>query len=209
MANTDNPVLNKNTAGGSTGNVPHQHDDKLAADDNILAEQYKHIPGWGIDADPQNDPAYPMRHYNGADHQRIYHETPRQQPVNIEVLHSIERPTVSPVFGATLPPQGLSGMIRRKAFEYSEGHGLHWIGLILADRVNVVEGVIDDIKHGHFPNIFAERGWNAEWKYNKKGVIKEVLIGAALIAGAIAFSSNKKKRKAKRLKKAIQSKVAR
>ena len=73
------------------------------------------------------------------------------------------------------------------------------MSLILADRVNVVEGIINDLAHGHVPNIFAERGWNAEWKYNKKGVIKEALIGAALIAGMIAFSLKKKRRKAKAL----------
>ncbi len=76
--------------------------------------------------------------------------------------------------------------------------------LILADRVNVYEGIIEDLSHGHVPNIFAERGWKAEWKYNKKGVIKEVLIGAALITGAIAYSTAKKKRKKAKLLKAIK-----
>ena len=29
------------------------------------------IPGWGMDADPENDPTYPMKHANGADHDRL------------------------------------------------------------------------------------------------------------------------------------------
>jgi hypothetical protein len=44
----------------------------------------------------------------------------------------------------------------------------------VADRVNVIEGIIDDIKHGHFPNLIKERGWDAEWKYNKSGMIKNI-----------------------------------
>jgi hypothetical protein len=30
-------------------------------------------------------------------------------------------------------------------------------------------------------NIFAEKGWNAEWKYNRKGLIKNVATGVALL----------------------------
>src|SRR6476620_134329 len=164
--------------------------------DRKIADQPKNaIPGWGMDADPENDPTYPMKHYNGADHERLNYEKAPQQIVDMEILHSIERPNITRVFGTSTPPSGLSGAIRRYAFKYSEATATHWLTLILADRVNVVEGIIEDLAHGHIPNIFAERGWNAEWKYNKKGVIKEALIGAALIVGAIALSSTKKKRR--------------
>lgn len=201
MENTSNPALDNTATPKTTGTTPNNYG--MAADATMSAEDYSRIPGWGMDADPDNDPTYPMKHYTGADHQRIYYEKPPQQPVNVEILHSIERPTVSRVFGTTAPPSGLSGMIRRKAFQYSEANALHWMGLILADRVNMVEGLIDDFKNGHIPNIFAERGWNAEWKYNKKGVIKEALIGAALITGIIAYSTTKKKRKKAKLLKAL------
>jgi hypothetical protein len=33
-------------------------------------ENYKNIPGWGIDADPENEPTYPMKTYTGDDHKR-------------------------------------------------------------------------------------------------------------------------------------------
>lgn len=208
MANTVNPVTDTNTAANSTNDVPHTHNhNKLAADDTMLADQYKHIPGWGMDAD-EHDPAYPMRHYNGADHQRINYAKPPQQPVTVEILHSIERPTVSRVTSDRLPPKGLSGAIRRAAFKYSEANAFHWMGLILADRVNMVEGVIEDLSRGHIPNIIEERGWKAEWKYNRKGVIKEALIGAAIITAAIAFSSSKKKKnKTTRAMKTIKAKI--
>ncbi|HYK47357.1 MAG TPA: hypothetical protein VEV83_19405 [Parafilimonas sp.] len=163
--------------------------------ENTLAENYKNINGWGIDADPENEPTYPMKKYNGADHERSDYQRPEQQPVDEEVLHSNERPTVSAVFGTPLPPTGLSGVIRRFAFRFSEGQLAHWFPLILADRVNVVEGIIDDIRHGQFPNIFAEKGWKAEWKYNRSNAIKKVAVGAIVTSALIWWMTAKKKKK--------------
>lgn len=160
-----------------------------------LKDKYAHINGWGIDADPENEPTYPMKKYTGDDHKRIHYEKPPQQPVNIEVLRSNERPSVSAVFGTSTPPQGLSGAIRRFAFKYSESSYGHWLPLILADRVGVVEGIIDDIKRGHFPNIIAERGWKAEWKYNRQGLIKNIVIGIAVTTAVLVLLNNGKKRK--------------
>ena len=121
-------------------------DTAIEADmDRRIANSPKdHIPGWGIDADPENDPTYPMKHWNGADHERFNYDKPTQQPINIEVLHSNERPGVSRVFGTSTPLRGLSGMIRRFAFKYSESTYAHWVPLVLADRIGVVEGYIDD-----------------------------------------------------------------
>ena len=44
------------------------------------------------------------------------------------------------------------------AFKQSENDMRHWLMLLLADRVNVVEGLIDDLAHGHVPNLFKEMG---------------------------------------------------
>jgi hypothetical protein len=138
---------------------------------------YKNIPGWGMDADPENEPTYPMKHYTGDDHNRINYEKAPQQQEIVEILRSNERPGPTAVFGTSVPPSGLSGMIRRYAFKHSEDRYRHWLPLILADRVNVVEGIIDDIKHGHVPNLFEEKGWKADWKYNSKGVLRKIAIG--------------------------------
>ena len=32
------------------------------------AEDFAHIPGWGIDADPDNEPTYPNRQRTGQEH---------------------------------------------------------------------------------------------------------------------------------------------
>ena len=161
--------------------------------DRQIANNPKDIPGWGIDADPQNNPTYPIKHWNGSDYERLNYERPPMQPPTVEVLHSIERPGLSCVHGTTVPPAGLSGAIRRFAFKYSESTYMHWFPLVIADRVNVVEGIIDDIRQGHFPNIIAEKGWTAEWKYNKKGLIKNVAIGAAITVGVLLLIRNRKK----------------
>lgn len=150
-----------------------------------MASKYAHIKGWGIDADPENEPTYPMKNWNGADYQRLNYDRPTQQPETVEVLHSNERPYVTAVFGTTCPPQGLSGRLRRHAFKYSEGNWNHWLTLLLADRVNMVEGIVDDIKKGRFPNFIAETGWTAEWKYNRKNFVKNMAITAGVAAGLL------------------------
>lgn len=159
-----------------------------------MSEEYAHINGWGVDADPENEPTYPMKKYTGDDHQRLNYERPQLQPETVEVLHSNERPGVSAVFGTSVPPSGLSGIVRRYSFKYSEGSFGHWIPLLLADRINVVEGIIDDFKRGHIPNILAEKGWKAEWKYNRSGAVKKILVAAAVTTALVLWLSRKKKK---------------
>ena len=145
------------------------------------------IKGWGVDADPRNDPTYPVKHRNDGEHAGYSWERPQQQPIDTEILHSIERPNVTSVFGTSTPPSGLSGVIRRIAFRYSESSYGHWLPLMLADRVSVVEGVFGDLKHGHVPNVFAELGWKAEWKYNRSSLVRRILVRVVLITAAVAY----------------------
>jgi len=97
-----------------------------------LAEKYTHIRGWGIDADPKNDPTYPIKNRTDAEQRGYSWQRPTQQPIDTEVLRSIERPNVSAVFGTSVPPSGLSGQIRRFAFRFSESEYGHWLPLLLA-----------------------------------------------------------------------------
>ena len=163
--------------------------------DRQIANHPKDIPGWGVDADPENDPTYPMKNRDGSDYERLNYERPPQQPKTMEVLTSIERPTISSVYGTSRPPQGVSGAIRRFAFKYSESTYMHWFPLVVADRVNVIEGIVDDIKQGHFPNLIGERGWGAEWKYNRAGLIKNIAVGAGIAFGVYLLIKNRKKPK--------------
>lgn len=150
----------------------------------IVASQVK---GWGIDADPQNDPTYPMRIRQNETEKGYTWERPDQQPETVEVLHSNERPNLSAVFGTSTPPAGLSGMIRRGAFNYSENSYAHWLPLMLADRIGMVEGVVSDLAHGHVPNVFGELGLKAEWKHNRANLITKIAVGALVASVAVAY----------------------
>lgn len=162
--------------------------------ENILHDKTK-IKGWGIDADPDNEPTYPMKHYTGEDHKRLDYERSSQQPLTVEVLQSNERPGITAVFGTSVPPSGISGIIRRKAFKYSESSYGHWLPLLLADRINVIEGIIQDLKRGIIPNIFAEMGFKSEWEHNRKGVIKKVAVYAIIGTAFLVLLNRKKKSK--------------
>ena len=145
--------------------------------------------GWGVDADPQDQPAYPMKIRTQDDNRGMNWERPPLQEPKVEILQSIERPSLSAVFGTTNPPRGLSGMLRRFAFRYSESSYAHWMPLLLADRINVIEGIFDDLMKGRIPNIPAEMGIKAELKHNPKGFARKIAIGAVIVGGIMAYSS--------------------
>lgn len=146
------------------------------------------VRGWGIDADPKNDPTYPMKTRTDAERAGYTWERPTQQQTgDVEVLHSIERPNLPAVFGTASPPSGLSGMIRREAFKYSESTNAHWMPLMLADRVNVVEGVLSDLVHGHVPNVLGEVGIGAEWEHDRRNLVTGLVFGALVASAAVLY----------------------
>jgi hypothetical protein len=152
--------------------------------DNSVVDPAEVI-GWAIDADPANDPTYPIKDRNNGEHAGYTWDRPDQQRSDVEVLHSNERPNLTAAFGTTLPPSGLSGVIRRAAFNYSEDAYMHWLPLMLADRIGMVEGILDDVGRGRIPNIFGEMGWKADWKHNRPRLAKNVAVGAGIAVLAV------------------------
>jgi hypothetical protein len=147
-------------------------------------EQLAHIQGWGADLDRKNRPAVPMERTPP----RFIHphegKLP-QQPQTVEILVSTERPGITPIFGTAQPPKGLSGMMRRLAFRWAENDLRHWLILLAADRVNVVEGIGEDLAKGKVPNVLAEMGIKSEWQYNKAGLAKKAAIATAVVGTAV------------------------
>ena len=143
--------------------------------------------GHEADLNAKDWPTSPMRTESGAEHEGMAWERPTQQAQTVEVLRSNERPTLPAVFGTTVPPRGFSGVLRRLAFEFSESNGAHWVTLILADRVNMVEGLVDDLLRGHLPNIPGEMGMRADIKHNPKGFAVKAGLVAILAVGVTAF----------------------
>ena len=46
---------------------------------------------------------------------------------------------LTPVFGTSVPPRGLSGLMRKAAYKMPEHFTSHWLLLMAADRVDVLE----------------------------------------------------------------------
>ena len=155
-------------------------------------EELAHIEGWGADLDRKNRPAIPMERTPA----RFIHphegKLP-QQPENVEILVSTERPGITPIFGTAQPPKGLSGMMRRAAFKWSENDLRRWLLLLAADRVNVVEGIGEDLAHGKVPNVLAEMGIKAEWEHNRAGLVKKAVIAGAVV-GTVAYLMRRRER---------------
>lgn len=145
------------------------------------------IPGWGVDADPNNDPTYPMRDQSEDPGLTRHWERPPVQEPQVEILQSIEHVRQPAVIGTSTPPSGLSGALRRVAFRWSESNWLHWLMLMGADRINVVEGVIDDLVHARLPNIPGEMGIRSELRFNKRGLAKKAAVVAVASVLAVAL----------------------
>jgi hypothetical protein len=85
-------------------------------------------------------------------------------------------------------------MIRRAAFKLSENDIRHWLMLLVADRVNMVEGIGEDLARGHIPNVFAEMGIKAELKHNPAGLVKKAAITTAVVGGVWYLMSRRNRR---------------
>lgn len=146
------------------------------------------VVGWGVDADPKNDPTYPYRDRSTDMGLRQNWKPPSPQESQIEILQSVEYVRRPAVFGTSTPPHGISGVIRRAAFRWSESNWLHWLLLMGADRINVVEGVAEDLARGKIPNIPAEMGARAEWKHNRVGFVTKSATLLGVAAGVFALA---------------------
>ncbi len=155
-------------------------------------EHLQRIPGWGSDLDKKNRPAVPMERTPP----RFIH-VPQGQPVQqaqtVEVFCSPERPGITPIFGTAEPPKWLSGAIRRLAYKLPENDIRHWLMLIAADRVNMVEGVVEDLAHGHVPNVLGEMGIRSELRYNPAGLVRKALIATVVVGGIMALRNRRRR----------------
>ena len=93
------------------------------------------IPGWGVDVDPKDRPSVPRLQFD-PNLSGARWELPQQQPEKWPRERSIEHSRLTPVFGTSCPPKGVSGAIRKFSYRrFSEGRAAHWMLLLAADRV--------------------------------------------------------------------------
>ncbi len=124
------------------------------------------IPGWGADLDPRDRPSVPrMRldpNLSGA-----HWDFPERQPEARPRERSIEHERLTPVFGTTCPPKGLSGVMRRYAYErFSEARAAHWMILLAADRVDALESHLRSFTTLHPDNPITETGVLSELSHH-------------------------------------------
>ena len=149
------------------------------------------VIGWGVDADPSNNPTYPYRDRSRDDHSGSWRR-PLPQQTGVEILQSIEHKQRPAVVGTSTPPSGISGTLRRLTFRKSESNLLHWMLLLGADRINMAEGVAQDLRHGRVPNIPAEMGMRAAWRHNRGPLLIKVAVATAMVAFAVAVARTRK-----------------
>lgn len=97
------------------------------------------IPGWGVDLDPADRPSVPRLQF---DHtlSGARWDFPDRQPEKWPRERSLEHKFLTPVFGTSAPPKGVSGMMRKYAYRrFSEARAAHWLILLAADRVDALE----------------------------------------------------------------------
>ncbi|PZR52563.1 hypothetical protein DNL40_11485 [Xylanimonas oleitrophica] len=120
------------------------------------------IPGWGVDLDPADRPSVPRLRFD-PDATGAHWDFPARQPEERPRERSIEHAMLTPAFGTAQPLHGLSGAVRRLAYQrFSEGRAAHWLLLMAGDRVDVAESRVTALLRGRPDNLVAETGVRAE-----------------------------------------------
>lgn len=121
------------------------------------------IPGWGADLDPKDRPSVPREQFD-PDLSGAHWDFPERQEEKWPRERSIEHKFLTPVFGTSCPPKGLSGVMRRYAYRaFSEARAAHWLILIVADRVDALEAHLASFLTTRPDNPITETGVLSEF----------------------------------------------
>jgi len=174
--------------------VPVQGGRGLTTQDRQSIDLSDRIAGWGSDLDPAVRPGVPRDKAPELGSELLYPaDIPQQQPT-VRIHKSTEHGRLTPVFGTSCPPKGLSGKMRDAAYKYSEGKFAHWLMLMAADRVDVVEDVASDLAQMRVPNLVKEMGLKSEWQYNRHGFITKVAAGTIAVAALMVLMRGRSSR---------------
>jgi hypothetical protein len=161
------------------------------------------IPGWGVDSDPKDRPSVPKLQFREDLTGAHWGDAPDQQPETWPRERSIEHARLTPVFGTSAPPKGLSGVIRKYSYaKYSEGRAAHWLLLVLADRVDAWESHLASFLTLRPDNPITQSGVRSEFTHG--GVASRVgtkradlahqpldpiiVLGPWVVAAGVAYS---------------------
>jgi len=168
------------------------------------------IPGWGADLDPADRPSVPRERLD-LDHSGAHWDFPERQTEKWPRERSIEHAFLTPVFGTTCPPKGLSGIMRKHAYAaYSEARAAHWLLLLAADRVDAIESHLRSFVTLRPDNPITETGVGAELTHHgirsrfgqqradvgHHALDPLIVVGPWVITGAVAFTAARRIRRA-------------
>jgi hypothetical protein len=145
---------------------------------------YRDVRGWGVDL--EHRPMFPKE--LPSDVTTARGEVRDWQVPVTKVYMSVEHPNLTPVFGTSCPPKGLSGLLREYAYQFGEGANRHWMTLILADRVDMIESMVADLFRGRGDNYIREKAWSAKWKYAHDAQRRRYAAMGAAAVGGIAVA---------------------
>jgi hypothetical protein len=167
------------------------------------------IPGWGVDLDPKDRPSVPRERFD-PNLSGAHWDFPEKQPEKWPRERSIEHKFLTPVFGTSCPPKGVSGMMRKYAYRrFSEGRAAHWLILMAADRVDSLGSHLQSLLTLRPDNPITETGVLSE--FTRHGIASRIgtkradlthqpldmIIIAApwVVAGAAAYRTLKRLRR--------------
>lgn len=94
--------------------------------------------GWGVDSKLEERPGVPREHSPPTPLPSAPWLALEQQVAGPIAVRSPLKP-MTPVFGTTVPPRLLSGVLRRAAYRMPDYKARRWMTLMLADRIDVIE----------------------------------------------------------------------
>jgi hypothetical protein len=149
-----------------------------------IPDDYRDIPGWGVDLDPKDRPSYPKEFPSTVLTARgdVKH---RQEPTT-KIHQSNEHPDLTPVFGTSCPPSGLSGALRDYAYQFGEATNRHWLTLLLADRINIAESMVTSALRGKPDHYLEEKQWGTKLRYRTEADQRQWLMLGAMALSAVA-----------------------
>lgn len=168
------------------------------------------IPGWGVDVDPADRPSVPREQFD-PNLSGAHWDFPERQLEKWPRERSIEHEFLTPVFGTSCPPKGVSGAMRKYAYRrFSEARAAHWMILLAADRVDAFGSHVRSMASVRPDNPITQTGVRSEFtrgglasRVGKKraDVVHQpldaiVVAGPWIAAGAVAYSGIRRVRAA-------------
>ncbi|MFC4855800.1 hypothetical protein [Actinophytocola glycyrrhizae] len=179
------------------------------------------IPGWGVDLDPKDRPSVPKLRPR-EDRTGAHREFPERQPEKWPRERSIEHKFLTPVFGTSCPPRGISGELRKYAYrKYGEARAAHWLLLLAADRVDAWEHHLRSFLTPRPDNPITQTGVSSEFSHHgissrvgkKRADVGHHLLdpvivaGPWVLAGGLAFSAARTVLRRRRTRRATETSV--